>query len=391
MDINDCPNMATYNAVIKCERYLSTHKNISVSISGGADSDIMLDLIERVLKDKAIDYTCNIHYVFFDTGIEYQATKRHLDYLEDKYGIKIERVKSKGVAWAVREIGYPFLTKDVSGRISDLQRHNFDFAKDGGKPYEELLEIYPKCKSAIKWWCCKYISTQSITHYAYLKEFLINNPPQFKISQRCCNISKKDVSNEYCKQNDIDLVCVGLRKAEGGVRALYLHNCYTERLGGTSTFRPLFYFTNEDKQEYEDFYGIKHSDCYEVWGMNRTGCAGCPFNSRVTQEISLIYEYEPKLVGAVSNIFQKSHEYTKAYKEYREAMKNCDKRTSTYNKLLKLKSVYAILEKVQDLFDFYEYLRTIVGETYDEAFYNAPEGQAQIDIIIDILKQIKQK
>lgn len=47
------------------------YKKIICSVSGGADSDVMLDICYRCDKDKKIDY------VWFNTGLEYQATKDH--------------------------------------------------------------------------------------------------------------------------------------------------------------------------------------------------------------------------------------------------------------------------------------------------------------------------
>ena len=52
------------------------YKKIVCSISGGSDSDVMLDIIWRCDKDNKVEY------VWFDTGLEYQATKDHLKYLE---------------------------------------------------------------------------------------------------------------------------------------------------------------------------------------------------------------------------------------------------------------------------------------------------------------------
>ena len=47
-----------------------------VSISGGADSDMMLDMIQALEPEK--NYPSDvIRYAWFDTGIEYTATKRH--------------------------------------------------------------------------------------------------------------------------------------------------------------------------------------------------------------------------------------------------------------------------------------------------------------------------
>ena len=46
----------------------------------------MLDIIWRCDKDNKITY------VWFDTGIEYQKTKEHLLYLEEKYNITIHEL-----------------------------------------------------------------------------------------------------------------------------------------------------------------------------------------------------------------------------------------------------------------------------------------------------------
>lgn len=64
------------------------YKNIACSVSGGADSDILVDICEKVKPH-------SVHYVWFDTGIEYQATKEHLKYLEKHYGITVEREREQ--------------------------------------------------------------------------------------------------------------------------------------------------------------------------------------------------------------------------------------------------------------------------------------------------------
>ena len=118
-------------------------REVSVSVSGGADSDLIVDMVTKIRPDA--------RFVWFNTGLEYEATKRHLGYLENRYGIKIERVRANyPVPLAVKKFGYPFLAKMVSEYISRLQRHNFDWSD---RPYEELVLEYPKCKSALKWWC----------------------------------------------------------------------------------------------------------------------------------------------------------------------------------------------------------------------------------------------
>jgi len=95
---------------------LCQHKRIAVSVSGGSDSDIMTDLIELV---KPNDCCGEIRYTFFDTGLEFDATLRHIAETEQGYGITIERIKPrKTVPAACREHGVPFICKDVSEMLS---------------------------------------------------------------------------------------------------------------------------------------------------------------------------------------------------------------------------------------------------------------------------------
>ena len=78
----EAPNINT--AFRKLHANLKFRSEVAaVSISGGADSDMMLDMIMAL--DPAKNYPdSEIHYVWFDTGIEYTATKQHLKDLEEK-------------------------------------------------------------------------------------------------------------------------------------------------------------------------------------------------------------------------------------------------------------------------------------------------------------------
>lgn len=56
----------------------------------------------------------------------------------------------------------------------------------------------------------------TINRAPFLKEFMVSNPPQFKISNKCCDYAKKKSSAEFQKEKEYDLCCVGVRKSEGG-------------------------------------------------------------------------------------------------------------------------------------------------------------------------------
>lgn len=293
------------------------YMRILSSISGGGDSDVMLDICHRVDVDK------KIKYVWFDTGIEYQATKDHIDFLEKKYDITIDRESPmKTIPQCCREYGQPFISKFVSEAIGALQRHGFTWTDE---PYEVLAERYPKITSYIKWWCNAYQHKKgyerlpkqfNINYNRWLKEFMIENPPTFSISKKCCDYAKKNVSKHLIKLYNADLMITGVRKAEGGIRSKSYQSCFTEK-ENASFYRPLFWYKDADKKEYEQKFCVTHSACYTEYGFTRTGCAGCPYNHiKLEEDLKSVEIHEPKLFVAINNIFKDTYAYTRAYKVY---------------------------------------------------------------------------
>jgi len=176
----DNNNYTIYTAFCKAQRILMRSYTPVCSISGGSDSDIVLDMIHKVDEDG------KVKYFWIDTGLEYSATKEHLDFLEQKYGIEIIRLKpDKPIPTCVREYGVPFLSKYVSEQMMRLQKHNFQWEDE---PLEVLLQKYPQCKTALQWWCgerysdkdgYQKISRFSIERNRYLKQFIMANQPDF--------------------------------------------------------------------------------------------------------------------------------------------------------------------------------------------------------------------
>ena len=288
------------------------------AVSGGSDSDIMMDIVWRCDKDNKVDY------VWFDTGLEYQATKDHLRELEKKYNINIKSYKAiKPIPTSCKEYGQPFISKNVSEMIDRLQKHGFQFEDE---PLDILLPRYCKwddkrqdwigCKGALMWWCNANESPRfCIKFNKWLKQFMVNNPPQFKISSKCCKYAKKDVVHKLIKDGLYDLNIFGVRKSEGGIRSTSYKSCFDEA-NKHDNYRPLFWYMNEDKKCYEVHYNISNSKCYTHYGLKRTGCAGCAFGRDFEKELEIIKEHEPKLYKAVNNIFGDSYEYARKYREF---------------------------------------------------------------------------
>lgn len=314
--IDTAPNIEILNSFLVTENKLNGCKKALCSISGGSDSDIILDICTKVDKDKKITY------VFFDTGLEFQATKNHIKHLENKYNIKIHTEKAvKPIPTCCREFGIPFLSKQVSEFISRLKKYNFKWED---KPFEQLYKEYPKCKAALKWWCNEWgeKSKFNVSYNKYLKEFMIENPPDFFVSNKCCHYAKKLVAKKFKDKGDFDLSIQGVRKAEGGARSSAYKNCFTPASNNTiDEYRPVFWYKQDTKEQYKKQYCITYSDCYEVWGLPRTGCSGCPYAKDFEYELEAVQKYEPKLYKALINVFGKSYEYTKKYREFQIKMK----------------------------------------------------------------------
>ena len=77
---------------------------------------------------------------------------------------------------------------------------------------------------------------------------------------------------------------------------------------------PLFWWSDRVKSVFKDAEHISYSDCYEVWGMKRTGCVGCPFGKNVAEELALMKQYKPNLYAACMNVFGISYKLTDMFK-----------------------------------------------------------------------------
>ena len=122
-------------------------------------------------------------------------------------------------------------------------------------------------------------------------------------------------------QKGYDMIITGERRAEGGMRSVPKKDCtsmcFTETSGGQYRLRPLYYVTDADKAWYKEYYGIRYSDAYEVYGLTRTGCCGCAISASAAADLEKIRPFEPNLVKAAWHVFGASYEYRRQYDEYR--------------------------------------------------------------------------
>lgn len=314
---------------------LRQHPKAICSYSGGSDSDIMIDLIEQARN--IVPSLPKVKYVFFNTGLEMQATKDHVKATAEKYGVEIEEVRPKvNIVKATRKYGQPFVSKIMSGGLDEWQKKGvplsiadeYEQAEDKIAKRQELRERYPKCESLINFLCCcnaKGVPRPNIqlviNSSKYMRDFIAECPPDFKISAKCCDYCKKQVAHRV--QKDYEMIITGERRDEGGMRSvprsgdLNKTMCFSETASGQYRLRPLYYVSDKDKAWYKERFNIKYSDAYEVYGLTRTGCCGCPISYKAVDDLELIRKYEPNVVKAAWNIFGDSYRYRQKYNEYK--------------------------------------------------------------------------
>lgn len=311
---------------------LKEHPHAICSYSGGADSDIMIDLIERT---REIFNLPPVDYVFFNTGLEMKATKDHVRATAEKYGVEIRECRPKtNIVTASRKYGLPFVSKIMSAGLEGLQKKNiplciaeeYDKAENKEAKRAELKARYPGCETTINFLCCCNSKGEPrpniqlvINSSKYMRDFIEEYPPDFQISAKCCDYCKKQVAHQV--QKDYDMIITGERRDEGGMRSVPRKDnttlCFTETSSGQYRLRPLYYVSDKDKAWYKEKYNIRYSDAYEVYGLTRTGCCGCPISYKAVDDLELIRPYEPTLVKAAWNVFGKSYLYRQKYNEYK--------------------------------------------------------------------------
>ena len=168
------PDYADYDSAAKFQALegiiitrLTQHPNAICSYSGGSDSDILIDLIERTRKmfNTACGYEAlkPVKYVFFNTGLEMKATKDHVKATAEKYGVEIEEVRPRiNIVKASRDYGLPFVSKIMSAGLEGWQKKGIplsiadEYANAENKQAKraELKKRYPKCESIINFLCC---------------------------------------------------------------------------------------------------------------------------------------------------------------------------------------------------------------------------------------------
>lgn len=212
---------------------LFTDGDMYVSFSGGKDSTVLLHLVRSIYPRTPA--------VFVNTGLEYPEIVRFVRQTENVTWIR-PKMRFKDV---IEKYGYPVISKEVSQWLSEIATTGSD--KLRAKRLGQL---------SAKW------------------RYMLDAP--FKISNRCCDIMKKNPAHAYEKQTG-QKPLIGTMACDSAFRqqSIMLHGCNAYGIANPHS-RPLSMWTEGDIWEYLRTFNVPYSEIYDM-GYTRTGCMFCMF------------------------------------------------------------------------------------------------------------------
>lgn len=219
---------------------------VYVAFSGGKDSTVLLNLVREIYP--------RVPAVFVDTGLEYPEIRGFVKSIDNVTWLKPKMNFRK----VLREYGYPVVSKEQAYYIYQYRTTK-----------SEKLRI------------CRWLGDGKGRFKISEKwKFLVDAP--FKISNKCCDIMKKNPFREY-EQKTSRKPLLGVMASDGKQRqGQWLRNgCNAFDLNRPRS-NPLSFWLEEDIWEYLHRFNVPYSKIYDM-GCARTGCMFCMFGVHLEQ------------------------------------------------------------------------------------------------------------
>ena len=221
------------------EFYEHYNGDVYIAYSGGKDSTVLLHIARSIYP--------NIDAVFIDTGLEFPEIKEFVSCTDNVITIR----PKKSFVEVLNSYGYPVVSKSVAsalrklknGTLSDRYRNKLLNGDERGN-----MGMLPK-------------------KYRYLLS------ADFKISERCCDVMKKNPAKAYTKRTG-QFPVTGEMACDSALR----ENKYLQR--GCNSFTsnkstPLGFWTHKDIDNYVEQYNVEICSIYDT--EPHTGCMFCMF------------------------------------------------------------------------------------------------------------------
>ena len=264
--------------------YNDTGGKCYLSFSGGKDSTVVLALIKQC-EDLLTIPLGAIPAVFNDTGIELGATTEFVRWIKENWYSNVQIIsheKRNSFDWILKNKGKPIKSKLKSENLGKNQRN-----PNNNYYLKQLLGDNTG----------RYKGTMLSDRDLHLLH------PEFdiKIDNKCCLLLKKKPFDKYAKENEMRGFMTGERAAEGGARLANMQariragGAACTRLRGNQIIKlPIIDWTDEDIEEFIKKNHVPLSAAYGVYGLERTGCIGCPFAGKnLASSLKVLSDHEP--------------------------------------------------------------------------------------------------
>ena len=279
--------------------YEKTDKKLVLSFSGGKDSTVLAELYFMAKERGMVGH---IPIIFADTQVEYNAIYEFVEWFSKNKQEVIYLKPRKSFPQVLKEYGKPTMSKIKSDFLSTYQK-NIGTEKD---PLEvirinNLITGYmlgkdrqPMIKNGKKVMSKNRLANK---HFNFL-----HHDHEYKISSKCCDYLKKLPFEDYYVEHDINGALLGIRLSEGGLRAMVYTDYIMEKDVRGKDFihgLPLIDWSEKQIEQFIKGRDLKLSKAYTEYGLDRTGCIGCPFAKDIDKNLKILYDFEPNKYKAV--------------------------------------------------------------------------------------------
>jgi len=215
---------------------------VYVSFSGGKDSTVLRHLVKSIYPD--------VPDVFMDTGLEFPEIREFVKLTEGVIWLKPEMSFKR----VIETLGYPVISKETARKIKDLQNPT--------ERNQMTLDIRMGLTNSKHGYCPK--------KWLFLKD------APFKVSDRCCDILKKNPAKRYERESK-RVPMLGNMADEGRYRLWFYQTNGCNAFGKKRPLStPIAFWQSKDVWEYIKRFNVPYSKIYDM-GYKRTGCVFCMF------------------------------------------------------------------------------------------------------------------